>query len=93
MKNSLNEPERPQSQALYYKVKATFQFSPQGETGMNLTPALSRPTGEGESFAVAGEKQGAVFTRPSQECRETFECGSLRPSDGRGVRGEGRRAL
>jgi hypothetical protein len=93
MKNSLNEPDRLQSQALYCKVKATFQFSPQGEMGMTLPPALSRPTGEGESFAVAGEYQGAVFTGQSQECRETFDCCSPLPSDGSGVWGEGRRAL
>jgi hypothetical protein len=66
MKNSLNEPERSQSHTLYCKVKITFQFSPQGEMGMTLTPALSRPTGDVESFAVAGEKHGAVFTGQSQ---------------------------
>ena len=28
---------------------------------MTLTPALSRPTGEGESFAVFFENESAVF--------------------------------
>lgn len=93
MKKVLNEPERSESLTLYYKVKASFQFSPQGETETTLTPALSRQAGDGESFAVAGEERGAVFVGRSQKCRETFECGSPLPSDGTRVRGEGRRSL
>ena len=89
MKNTLNEPERSQSQALYCKVKATFQFSPQGETGKTLTPALSRPTGEGESFTVPGEEPGAVSVGQSQEGRGTFDPCSPLPSDGRWGWGEG----
>jgi hypothetical protein len=63
MKESLNKPERSQSQALYYKVKAAFQFSPQGQTGMTLTPALSRRTGEGRGeghphFTLRAELKG-----------------------------------
>lgn len=66
MKNVLNKPESPQSYTLYCKVKTAFQFSPQGETGMPLTPALSRPTGEGELFAATRD----IVSRRMRERRE-----------------------
>lgn len=93
MKESLNKPERSQSQTLYYKVKAAFQFSPQGETGMTLTPALSRPTGEGELLAIAGEEHIAVSAGQSRECCGAFNFCSPLSSDGKGIGGEGRRTL
>ena len=90
MKNSLNEPERSQSQALCYKVNAVFQFNAQRETRQALTPALSRPTGEGESPAAPIANQSAGLTERSPEwCEPSNRCSPL-PTDGRGVKGEGR---
>ena len=55
-----------------------------------LTPALSHPMGEGESYAVyfkfvSAGFAGRLFTR-----QKALACCSPLPSDGRGVKGEGR---
>ena len=68
MNNPLNEIDEPQSHTLYCKVKAGLPTK-RGEVAVErvcrddrwqiaLTPALSRPTGEGESFAVFRERLG-----------------------------------
>jgi hypothetical protein len=54
-----------------------------------LTPALSHPMGEGESFAVSFEFVSAGFGGRVLEDHETLACCPPLPSDGRGVRGEG----
>ena len=58
MKNPLNATEPVWSLTLYCKVKTSL-LQKQKESlaitaGMTLTPALSHPMGEGESFSVRG---------------------------------------
>jgi hypothetical protein len=54
-----------------------------------LTPALSHLMGEGESYAVSLEVVSAGFAGRALTNQEVSACCSPRPSDGRGVRGEG----
>ncbi|MEP6662390.1 MAG: NirA family protein [Verrucomicrobiota bacterium] len=55
----------------------------------SLSPALSHPMGEGESSTASSENKIAGTITVSEN-PETSENGSPRPSDGRGVRGEGK---
>jgi hypothetical protein len=55
-----------------------------------LTPALSHPMGEGESSSVSLEVVSVGFAGWRFEKAEAFACCPPLPSDGRGVRGEGR---
>lgn len=54
-----------------------------------LTPALSRPTGEGESRAVFSENLCQWIAEHAFRDTKTLRCCPSLPSDGREVRGEG----
>jgi ferredoxin-nitrite reductase len=55
-----------------------------------LTPGLSHPMGEGESSTVGPENRRMMLADPVSRMDRISECCPPLPSDGRGVRGEGR---